>query len=242
MGKGKDFRDRILKTAVASATPAVLGAAAITGVASNVHAALVINEVYGGGGTTNTTVSYQQDFIELYNNGTDPISIGGDLVEYASATGSFPATTAATNVSTLSSGVLAAGGYFLLAGATQGTLPGAALPTPDETSTLNLAATAGKVELLFSDGTTVLDLVGYGSTANAREGTNGTLSNAPAPSITTSDNRTGGIDTNNNNLDFTIAAPTPSSGGFTPTAAPEPTSLGLLAAASALVIGRRRRS
>jgi hypothetical protein len=210
------------------ACAAAMALAAVGGVARTSQAAVIINEVYGGGASTNTTTSYQQDFVELYNNGTSAVDITGYTLQYGSATGAFPTTTASNSV-TFPSFSLPAGGYFLVAGASN-TTPGAALPTPDATSGIQAAATAGKLQLLDSTGAQV-DLVGYGTTANLFEGS----AAATSPSITTSISRTGGIDTNQNSLDFTAGAPTPTASGV-----PEPTSLGL-AVAGALMICRRRR-
>ncbi len=96
-------------------------------------AQVVINEVYGGGGNSGAT--YKNDFIELYNNSSSPVSLAGWSVQYASATGTTWATTPLI-------GSIPANGYYLiqeLAGA-GGTTN---LPTPDATGTIAMAATAG---------------------------------------------------------------------------------------------------
>src|SRR2546425_9442782 len=46
---------------------------------------LVISQVYGGGGNTGAT--YTNDFIEIFNRGTAPVSLSGKSLQYASATG-----------------------------------------------------------------------------------------------------------------------------------------------------------
>jgi len=90
------------------------------------------------------------------------------------------------------------------------------LPTPDATGTTNLAATAGKVALVNSATTlsfscptaaSIIDFIGYGTTANCYEGTG----SAPAPSNTTADLRanSGCTDTNQNASDFSTLAPSP---------------------------------
>ena len=211
------------------ACAAAMALAAVGGVARTSQAAVIINEVYPGGGSSNTTTTYQQDFIELYNNGTAAASITGFTLQYASAAGAFPTTTSANSV-TFPSFSLPAGGYFLVAGGTNTSAAGAALPTPDATSGIQAGATAGELQLLDSTGA-VLDLVGYGSTASAFEGT----APAPSASITTSISRTAGLDTNQNSVDFTAGAPSPTNSGV-----PEPTSLGL-AIGGALMLCRRRR-
>src|SRR6185436_9617687 len=82
----------------------------------------------------------KNDFIELHNVGTSPVSLSGWSVQYASTTGT---SWQATNLS----GSLAAGQYYLIqeAAGTGGTTN---LPAPDVTGTINMSGTAGKVALL----------------------------------------------------------------------------------------------
>lgn len=47
---------------------------------------VVISQIYGGGG--NSGALYKNDFIELFNRGSSPVSLDGWSVQYASATGS----------------------------------------------------------------------------------------------------------------------------------------------------------
>src|SRR5687767_12126677 len=49
------------------------------------QAAIVINEVYSGGGSSNALAAYQTDFIELFNNGIEPVNLSGYKLEYAPA-------------------------------------------------------------------------------------------------------------------------------------------------------------
>ena len=131
-------------------------------------------------------------------------------------------------------GTIAAHGFFLVQEA-QGSGGTQNLPTPDVTGTLALSSTAGKIALVnattalsgaVSSGSSIVDMVGYGTTANAYEGTGP----APAPSNTTSIERKAnssstsntmasggadelagnGYDTNNNAADFvTRSSPQP---------------------------------
>jgi predicted extracellular nuclease len=178
---------------------------------------LVISQIYGGGGNSGAT--YTNDFIELYNSSSAAINLGGLSVQYASATGT------SWNAATLPSFSLAAGHYFLIQAAA-GSTAAASLPTPDLILTLgppsnvsqsfliNLSATAGKVALVSNTtpltvacptGATIIDFVGYGSTANCSEG------NAPAPTTTTNTQsiiRTvSSTDSNNNAADFSVVSP-----------------------------------
>jgi predicted extracellular nuclease len=165
---------------------------------------LVISQVYGGGGNAGATL--KNDFIELFNPGGSPVDVTGWSVQYGAATGT---TWAVTSLS----GSVPAGGYYLVKEAVGagGTVD---LPAPDATGTIAMSATAGKVVLSSSatalsgcpSGAPVVDLVGYGSTANCSE-----TAVAPAPSNTTADLRVNGgcVDTDNNGTDFTTAAPNP---------------------------------
>src|SRR5436190_16378752 len=131
---------------------------------------VVINEIYGGGGNGGAT--YKNDFIELYNNSNVPVSLAGWSVQYAAAMGT---TWAVTNLS----GTIPANGYYLIQEAVGagGTVN---LPTPDAIGSIALSGTAGKVLLLNTNtmatgscptGATIVDEVGFGSTATCYEGT-----------------------------------------------------------------------
>src|SRR5205823_3187676 len=111
---------------------------------------LVISQVYGGG--NNSSATYQNDFIEIFNRGTTTIdfSVTPYSVQYAAATSAFGAANTKTDIT---SGTIAPGHYFLIQ-ESGGTTNGVALPTPDATGNINLSATAGKVALVI--GTTAL--------------------------------------------------------------------------------------
>ncbi|MEY2505324.1 MAG: uncharacterized protein QOG27_1604, partial [Verrucomicrobiota bacterium] len=71
---------------------------------------IVISQVYGGAGCVTAGCStYQNDFIELFNRGSSPVSVNGWSVQYAAATGTAWQTTILPNVS------IPAGGYLLVA-------------------------------------------------------------------------------------------------------------------------------
>lgn len=171
---------------------------------------LVISQVYGGAGCGTANCStYKNDYIEIFNKGTTAVSLNGYSVQYAAATGTAWQVTLLTNVT------LQPGQYYLIA---EGTGVGGAnsLPTPDVSGTVAMSATAAKVALVNSttalsgacpSSASIVDFVGYGSTANCKEG-NG---NAPAPSLTTAALRrmSGCTETNDNSSDFTATTPTP---------------------------------
>lgn len=102
---------------------------------------LVISQVYGGGG--NSGAIYKNDFIEIFNPGSAPVSLGGWSVQYASAAGTTWQVTALTNVT------LQPGAYYLVqeAAGSGGTTN---LPTPDATGAIAMSGTAGKVIVVQS--------------------------------------------------------------------------------------------
>lgn len=186
----------------------------VLAVAFTANSQIVISQVYGGGG--NNGALYTHDFIELFNKGSQPVTITGHTLQYSPASSAF----SAANVQTLPNITIPAGGYYLIQetiGATT-TLP--SLPTPDLITTatnnfviLSLSSTNGKLALV--NGTTpitsatdanVIDFIGFG-TANMYEGTAATaaLTNATAAIR----NSNGCDDTDDNSTNFTVAAPTP---------------------------------
>jgi len=141
---------------------------------------VVISELYGGGGNSGATL--RNDFIELYNPTNSTINLAGWSVQYASATGT---TWQVTNLT----GSIAAKGFYLVQQA-QGTGGTTSLPTADAIGTIAMSGTAGKVALCNTTtalsgsnptGTAIIDLVGFGATANGFEG-----AASAAPSNTTS--------------------------------------------------------
>src|SRR5918996_4877755 len=88
---------------------------------------LVISQIYGAGG--NSGAPLNADYIELYNRGTAPVSLGGVSLQYASATGTGNFGASATQLTELPAVTLNPGQYFLVQEA--GGANGAPLPTPD---------------------------------------------------------------------------------------------------------------
>ena len=195
----------------------VAGVALVLAGAGTAHAAgdVVISQVYGGGGNSNAPL--QNDFVELFNRSSAPVSISGWSVQYASATGTG---NFGGNPAVGLSGTLQPGQYYLikLAGGTVG----AALPAADATVTsLNMSGASGKVALVNSSAglacnggsapcsaaqlAQIVDLVGYGGANFFENAPTATLTNGTA-AIRLND---GCTDTNINNADFTIGAPAP---------------------------------
>ncbi len=167
---------------------------------------VVISQVYGGGGNAGATFTH--DFIELFNRGTSTVSLAGWSVQYTGATA-----TGTWSVTPLD-GSIAPGGYYLVQQAA-GAGGSTALPVPDRTGAIAMAAGAGKVALQNTivpvsgacpaPGTSA-DLVGYGATtcvegAGPTAATNNTLAALRK--------RGGCFDSDNNNVDFAVGSPNP---------------------------------
>ena len=171
---------------------------------------VVVSQVYGGGGNAGATL--RNDYVELFNSGSDSVDLSGWTVQYSTAAGTSWQTTAL-------SGTIAAGRYYLVQLASNADV-GAALPPADATGTSNLGGTSGKIALVHgaaaltcgasagscSADPLVEDLVGYGS-ASDFEGTGSAaaLSNTSA-AVRAND---GCSDTGDNATDFAAATPTP---------------------------------
>ena len=176
-----------------------------------------ISQVFGGGG--NSGAPYTSDYVELFNDGSTPVSVAGWSVQYATASGTSWQPTAL-------SGTIQPGARYLVAHASGSV--GAPLPTADATGSTNLAATSGKIALVrdaaaltcgaspgsCSSSPLVEDLVGYG-TASDYEG----AAAAPALTSTTAALREGNgcTDTDNNGADFSAGAPAPRNSASSPT-------------------------
>src|SRR5581483_10442193 len=168
------------------------------------------NEIYGGGG--NSGAILKNDFIELANRGSAPASVDGWSMQYISAS---PGASTTWQVTPLTGSVDASGLYLI--GEAAGTGGTDNLPTTQATGSINMTATAGTVALVDNStaltcktaadcaaDSDIVDLIGYG-TAVINEGS----ADAPAPSNTTSDQRTSAADSDQDGNDFTAAAPTP---------------------------------
>jgi len=207
-------RTRALAAAAVSAST-VAALLALPAAQATVSNDVVVNEVYGGGGNSGATL--KNDFIELRNDGTAPVSLASYSVQYISAAPGATTTWQVTNLS----GSIAPGKTYLVAEAA-GAGGTADLPTPDATGAINLGGTSGTVALVTSQTAltcktaadcaadpSIKDLVGYG-TAVVHEGS----ADAPAASNTASVARNAsGADTDQNGADFTAGDPTPTAGG-----------------------------
>lgn len=171
---------------------------------------LRLSQVYGGGGATTGSPSYNVDYVEIYNNGIVAVNIGGWALQYGSTTGLWASV--ATNLFTFPVGTtIQPCQYMLIANAGPGTgAIGPPLPiSPDFTFTLSMSGANGKVLLSSASNASVacgsevglVDKLGYGPTSNCPEGT--------ATAVTTSAsglvrNAAGATDSDNNASDFTV--------------------------------------
>lgn len=190
--------------AAAFAAPVVLAA----------PGAVVISQVYGGGGNSNAP--YKNDFVEIFNRSDAVVSLNGWSLQYSSAAGSSWG-----NQKTNLSGSLQPGQYLLVQLGSGGTV-GADLPAADIVSATayNMSATAGKLALVNSTDSlpgetcpasaSIVDLVGFGTTANCAEG--GTPTAAPSNTTAVLRAAAGCTDTDSNAGDFATGAPLPRNG------------------------------
>lgn len=167
-------------------------------------AQVVIDQIYGGGGNSGSNL--QNDYVQLFNRGSNLTSIEGWSIQYASANGS-------SWDRTILKGSLAPGQRLLIQEA-RGAGGGSSLPSPDVAGGINFSASSGKVALVKDSlplagqspsGDRIADFVGYGE-SNASFG-----SPAPSPGNTLALMRKGSgcQDTRNNQSDFELGNPAP---------------------------------
>lgn len=177
------------------------------------YPAVVISQIYGGGGNSGAT--FKNDYIELFNPGTQPVSVAGWSVQYTSGKGTSWAVTNLT-------GTIQPGAYYLVqeAAGSGGTV---SLPTPDATGSIAMSLSNGKVAVVASTTAltgecpaTAVDIVLFGTVTSestctyAPTGRN--LTNTTA--AFRGDN--GCAFTGNAGDDFTSAAPAPRNSASAP--------------------------
>ena len=182
-------------------------------------AQVVISQIYGGGGNVGSV--YSNDYVEIFNRSTSPITIDGWTLQYAAATGS-------SWDRVFLSGRMEVGQRYLVS-LYHGAQSTGSLPAADIQAGINLSAQEGKLAIVNNtinlqgsnpQGRTIVDFVGYGA-ANGYEGN-------PAFAIDNSHGlfRTaqGCTDTKNNRNDFIVGSPQPrnKSWGLIPCFAPAP--------------------
>jgi hypothetical protein len=181
--------------------------------------ALVISQIFAGGGNTNAP--FRHDFVELWNRGNAPVRIAGHSIQYATEGRAFSRKVDLPDVT------VPGGGFYLVRLGSSGAR-GAALPAPDwvaEDELLNLQAISGRVALVASttllacggpndrcDLSQTIDFVGYGSASDFRRAP----AESPGNTRALVRARGGCDDRGNNRFDFTLAAPAPRNSLTTP--------------------------
>ena len=168
-----------------------------TGGAAGACASLKINEVQVA-----TTASADQEFVELYNPCTTPVSLNGYRLVYRAQTAGID-----TTVATFTTGTISSQGFWLVSSANY--FPGGMQDTAFGIN-VHFADTAGGVGLR-DPSAALIDSVGYGTgvTNGLIEG--GLAASAP-PAGQSIVRRPDGHDSNSNNVDFSVAViPSPRS-------------------------------
>jgi hypothetical protein len=185
--------------------------------------AVKISQVFGGGG--NPGAPYTRDYVELFNAGVSEVNLAGWSLQYAAAAGTT------WQVTPLPGLIIEPGAYFLVQMSSVGTA-GEPLPQPDHVAIpgISMSSSSGKVALVNStaaisgacpSGVTMLsvvDLVGFGVSANCFEG----AGPAPAPSNTTVILRSGDgcADSGQNADDFIVGPANPRNSAISRPACP----------------------
>ena len=173
--------------------------------AAGLRSAVVISQVYGGGGTVDAAIA--SDFVEILNRGAEPVDVGGWSIQYASSSGATWQVTPLT-------GTIAPGHYFLIQEGSSSASANA-LPAPDLAGRIMMAANAGKVALIRNStaisgfcpaGPDLVDFIGYGN-VNCAEG--GALMPELGRATSAIRNGAGCIDSDRNAADFQVATPQP---------------------------------
>ncbi|WP_434811343.1 ExeM/NucH family extracellular endonuclease [Microbacterium sp. bgisy189] len=221
---------RWIAAATAGAT-AIAGLALTPGAASaavSPDAAVVISEVYGGGG--NSGAPFDRDFVELANVSDTAVDLSGYSVQYASPTGSSWQLTPLTGIT------IPAGGNVLVGQAFGANLDATDIAA-DVDGSIAMGGQQGKVALVSDqnalsgssglvDLPQVVDFVGWGGATHFAG-----AAAAPATSNSTSIARDASwTNTADNGADFTTGTPTPTGlgdPGTNPEPEPDPETLSI---------------
>ncbi len=189
-----------------------------------VSSSIVISQAYSGGGSSGSTTTYMNDYVELKNIAATPQSLNGLSLMYGSATGQFGSSSG--NIFALPNVTLQPGQYYLIQLGPTGT-GGSSFPVAVDAMTINLNMAAGSGKVALTNGLAanscgatatpctlpnaqIVDLVSWG-TANNAEG--GAATNGGAALTSSQGNvrkGAGCTETDNNNNDFdVISAPVP---------------------------------
>jgi predicted extracellular nuclease len=186
--------------------------------AQAISTSIVISQVYGGGGGSGY---FKYDYVELFNRGSSAQVLDGWSIQYGSAAGNFGSS--APNIYAFPVGTtIQPGKYLFVQLGSVGTAGNDFPVIPDlTTGNLNLSQASGKVALAniatgLACGATatlctlpdarIVDSVSFGAANNGEGGT--TVNNGVAlTNVQGGIRKSGGCqDTDNNNLDFDVAA------------------------------------
>jgi endonuclease G len=195
-----------------------VGARPLAGPAVSPH--LVISQFQTGGGGAGT---FNDEFVEIFNRGADPVDLNGYRLVYRSATGSNDVNVPFAEWTT--STIVPPGGYYLIASTSYDGPTAANLTYNPTTCQCSMGGSGGGLAIRLGPNNTgaVIDSVGWGTAVNVF--VESTVTAAPAANNSQSRQQNGCQDTDNNASDFasTIPAaprnasttPAPCSGGGT---------------------------
>lgn len=161
---------------------------------------LVVSQFQTGGDGAGT---FNDEFVELHNNGSAPVDLNGFRLVYRSASGSTDRTFASWSATT----IVPAGGYYLIA---SNSYNGPATPNFIYDPTVcqcSMGASGGGLAIRSgaADSGAVIDSVGWGSATNIF--VEGAVTAAPSANNSQSRQDAGCRDTDNNASDFTSTVP-----------------------------------
>jgi DNA/RNA endonuclease G, NUC1 len=163
---------------------------------------IVISQFQTGGGGAGT---FNDEFIEIFNRGTEAIDLNGYRLVYRSATGSNDVNNPLASWNTTT--VIPPGGYYLIASTSYD-----GPTTPDRlydpgSLQVSMSGTGGGLALRFGENNVgpVIDSVGWGTASNIFVESAATA--APAANNSQSRSQNGCQDTDNNASDFTATIP-----------------------------------
>ncbi len=175
---------------------------------------IVISQFQTGGGGAGT---FNDEFVEIFNRGADPVDLNGYRLVYRSATGSGDVAVPFATWSTTT--VIPPGGYYLIASTSYDGAGTPNLQYNPTTCQCSMGAAGGGLALRLGANNTgaILDSVGWGTATNLF--VEGTVTAAPAANNSQARQLNGCQDSDNNASDFTSVIPSaPRNASTTPSA------------------------
>ena len=175
---------------------------------------IVISQFQTGGGGAGT---FNDEFVEIFNRGADPVDLNGYRLVYRSATGSGDVVVPFATWSTTT--VIPPGGYYLIASTSYDGAVTPNLQYNPTTCQCSMGAAGGGLALRLGANNTgaILDSVGWGTATNLF--VEGTVTAAPAANNSQARQLNGCQDSDNNASDFTSVIPSaPRNASTTPSA------------------------